>query len=383
MPTTPFTIHRTHSLAGGGQAMEGRTNAGQRITVWAGRPLFDAVGDHPGLAMPLWVGTHNDEEVWIESRPAPWCLLDIEEPLGETNALDLVCRIADALASLHAMGLHHGSLREDSIVVHSDGSPCLIGIGRRQATAAEDVQGTLELLQRLHPFDDLPDALTSASGLAAKLREMAIKREHSASDLAARLAAQGRPIATEEQQINVAAVRVGLSDEVQPELGSDTVGRGILDRWAPITDDGDLTEDPTETGARIQVEHHNHQQLLGRITDQLHRIRQELNDGFEPPGSHFRNHLLNETLDPLPVPNGLVHGPVHNPANSAEQTAELSVPESTNPSPIGFDDTTGNTEGESAIQPSVLTGLLWATVVGMLLAGVMLLAAWLIISGVF
>jgi hypothetical protein len=59
------------------------------------------------------------------------------------------------------------------------------------------------------------------------------------------------------------------------------------------------------------------------------------------------------------------------------------VPESTNPSPIGFDDTTGATGGESAIQPSVLTGLLWATVVGMLLAGVMLLAAWLIISGVF
>ena len=79
------------------------------------------------------------------------------------------------------------------------------------------------------------------------------------------------------------------------------------------------------------------------------------------------------------------HGTLHNPLNQAEQTAEIPQPEVTSPSFDLSDETTGVTgrTDDVPIQASVMNGLLWATVIGMIGAAVMLLAVWLIIDGVF
>ena len=143
--------------------------------------------------------------------------------------------------------------------------------------------------------------------------------------------------------------------------------------------------DPTDTAEFSRHEQPTHHALLGRVSSLLDSAEARHTEAFEPPGSHFRNFLLSEPLDPLPLSNGLPHGLLHNPSDHTEQTAEVSQPDITNPSLEPFSDTTGSTgqTGDIPIQASVLTGLLWATVIGMIAAAIMLLAVWLIISGVF
>ena len=385
MADTPLTIQRTHPLPEGDTALEARMPDGQRVTVWPGYPRYKTATNHPWLAEPLLDGTNGDQPVWVETRPGPWSLPDLHDPMDEATALELVCGVADALGTLHATGRAHGSVREDHIVLHSDGSPCLIGIGRFEGNPQQDIEQAIALLQRLFPDEWASEGTLSASGLAARLRERAIERHLPESRLAALLAEQGFPRAAETQTITLNAIPMGPSDEVQPDIGLDSAGRGLLDRWAPLETSGELTDDPTDTAEISRHDQPTHHALLGRVSSLLDSAEARHTETFAPPGSHFRNFLLSEPLDPLPLSNGLPHGLLHNPSDHSEQTAEVSQPDITNPSLEPFSETkesTGQT-GDIPIQASVLTGLLWATVIGMMAAAIMLLAVWLIISGVF
>jgi len=317
-----------------------------------------------------------------------WLLSDLLTSVDAATALWLGSRLADALARLHSLERTHGSVGADTVALQSDGAPCLIGVGRVEGTPQADLHAAIDLIQRMHPFDALPTSSVSASSLAASLRELALEKTDDPVDLAAVLMEQGRPKPVKPRSLTIEVTPLGLSDEVQPDLGSDATGRGLLDRWGPLDGSREITVDPTETEEFATAKPEIHHDLLGRIHRALDRAAARHEDAFSPPGSHFRLHLLNEALDPLPVSNGLLHGALHNPDDHAEQTAERSVPDATNPSLLPIEETTsdtGETGGtdELAIQPSVITGLLWATVIGMVAAAVMLLAVWVIISGVF
>ena len=389
MAETTLTVLRTRELSDGSMAIEARTPEDQTVTVWQGTPRYPAPCDHLGLADPLFRATTNGEPVWIENRPGLWLLADLAQPLNAATSIWLVCRVVDALARLHSLGRVHGSVSEETVIIQSDGSPCLIGLGRRDGSPADDLADAMALLRRLHPFDRLPVDVPSASSLAAALRETAMDSglNECPVDVSNRLIAHRPPPDVPGQRLALQVAPLGLSDEVLPELGEDSVGRGLLDRWSSSTmgERGEQTDDPTETQGFATEDLRLHHDLIGRIHAALDAAEERYQSAYSPPGASFRNHIVNETIDPLPTANGIDHGPIHNPHDRTEQTAELSASDITNPSlpPIGaMTATTGNTDG-LPIQQSVLTGLLWATVVGMMAAAVMLLAVWLIISGVF
>ena len=388
MAELTLTVHRTHGLSDGGTALEARTPDGQLVTLWEGSPNHRSKCDHLGLADPLFDGLHDGQPVWIESRPGLWLLSDLPASLDAATALWLGSRLADALARLHSLDRAHGWVGSETVALQSDGAPCLIGVGRVDGTPQDDLRAAIDLIQRLHPFNVLPTESGSASSLAASLRELALEQPNEPVDLAALLMEQGRPQQANPRSLTIHVTPLGMSDEVQPDLGSDATGRGLLDRWAPLEGSGEITVDPTETAEFALADSQVHHDLLGRIQGALNRAAARQEDAFSPPGAHFRSHLIHEPLDPLPISNGLHHGALHNPDDHAEQTAERSVPEATNPSLLPIEETASGT-GETAdtdaltIQPSVITGLLWATVVGMVAAAVMLLAVWAIISGVF
>lgn len=384
-----LTVLRNRELSDGSVAIEARTPEDETVTIWSGTPRYLSPCDHLGLADPLFRATDNGRPVWVESRPGLWLLADLTEPLGPAASIWLVCRVVDALARLHSLGRFHGSISEETIAIQSDGSPCLIGLGQQDGDPAGDLRDAMALLRRMHASDTLPDEAISASSLAAALRETAMDRglQECFVDVSHQPIAPRSASDTHDPVLALNATPVGLSDEVQPELGHDTAGRGLLDRWSPSSQEGsdEFTDDPTETQGFSTDGLRLHHDLLGRIHTAVDAAQDRYQEDYAPPGSHFRAHILNESLDPLPMSNGIAHGPIHNPHDRTEQTAELSASDTTNPSLPPIEEmtgTTGNTDG-LPIQQSVLTGLLWATVVGMMAAAVMLLAVWLIISGVF
>ena len=355
------------------------------MTIWPGSPASVSLSDHPGISRFIGSSTLDGEPVWLEHRPGPWALADLEQTFGEAEALELAAQLADGLANLHSLGLAHGQVDEQAVVLHSDGRPCLIGTGRVDGSPEADLRDCIALLNRIAPEPfELGEPL-NAPMLSAKLRELIIERELPESRLAQWLNDQDRPVPTEERSITLELTPVGSTDEVLPDIGLDAPGRGLLDRWGWSDTDDEHTDDPTETADLASTHTHARQQLLDRMERYFDSALGRYQESYHPPGPAFRALVLNEPLDPIPLQNGLPHGTIHNPQDEAESTAEVSLPEFTNPSVEFTDETTGATGevGSPPIQASVVTGLLIATVLGMIGAAVMLIAVSLILGGVF
>ena len=178
---------------------------------------------------------------------------------------------------------------------------------------------------------------------------------------------------------------LGSTDEVLPDIGLDAPGRGLLDRWGWTDSNVERTDDPTETADLASTHTHARHQLLERVEQYFDSALGRYQENYHPPGPAFRALVMNEALDPIPLQNGLAHGSIHNPKDESENTAEVPILELTNPSVEFTDETTGTTGEVSAppIQASVLTGLLMASVLGMVGATIMLIAVWLILGDVF
>ena len=123
----------------------------------------------------------DGEPIWLEHRPGPWALGDIERTFGIAEALELAAQLADGLASLHSHGLAHGQVDENAVVLHSDGRPCLIGTGRQDGTPEDDLHDCIALLNRISPEPFDFEGVINAPMLSAKLREMVIERDLSES----------------------------------------------------------------------------------------------------------------------------------------------------------------------------------------------------------
>lgn len=385
MPRSTIQITRLHKDSAGNPTLEGMTDSGARVTIWPGTPANISVSDHPSISHFLGASVMDGEPVWLEHRPGPWALADLKQTLGEAEALDLAVQLADGLAALHSRGLAHGQVDEQAVVLHSDGRPCLIGTGRLDGSPEVDTRDCIALLNRIAPEPfELQEPL-NAPMLSAKLRELIIERELPASELAQWLNEQGRPEPTEERSVSLELTPMGSTDEVLPDIGLDAPGRGLLDRWGWSDTDNEHTDDPTETADLASTHTHARQQLLDRLERYFDSALGRYQENYQPPGPAFRALVLNEPLDPIPLQNGLPHGAIHNPQDEAESTAEVPPPEPTNPTVEFTDETTGTTGdvGSPPIQASVLTGLLMATVLGMIGAAVMLIAVWLILGEVF
>jgi serine/threonine protein kinase len=385
MPTSTIQITRLHQDYTDTVALEGTTENGTRVTIWPGVPANVSMSDHPSVSRFLGVSMLDGKPVWVEHRPGPWALADLERKVGEAEALELAAQLADGLASLHGHGLSHGGVDEQAVVLHSDGRPCLIGTGRLDGSPEDDLRDCIALLNRIAPEPIELEEPLNAPMLSAKLRELIIERDLPASELAQWLNLQGRPVPSEQRTISLELAPLGSMDEVLPDIGLDPPGKGLLDRWGWSDTNDEQTDDPTETADLASTHTHARQQLLDRMERYFDSALGRYQANYQPPGSAFRTLVLNEPLDPIPLQNGLAHGSIHNPQDESESTAEVPSPELTNPSVEFTDETTGTTGDVSTppIQASVITGLLMATVLGMIGAAFMLIAVWLILGDVF
>jgi hypothetical protein len=287
-------------------------------------------------------------------------------------AIQIAAQLADGLAALHASGQIHGAIEAQAVVLAPGGAPAWIGAGRTAGSPEADVEALIGLLTTLveHPPQLQPTG--SAASLAARLRE----HLDNPASLAPWLAHQQPQAPSEQTQVVLQLVPMGQLDEVQPDIGADATGRGLLDRWRPLTSDLEYTEDPTDAVDIAQIHTQTRQHVLSALFTALDAA---VDTPHSPPASPaLRTLLQSEPLDPIPTINGLAHGPIHNPVGTTERTAD--IVERTQPTPETTEETTGVTGGGSQ---SVITGLLFAAVLGMAGAIIMLALVWLIIGDVF
>jgi len=369
-------IIRSYATPDGSSATEALMLNGDRVTVWSGAPPDVEPSLHPVLARSLGQGQGPDGPCWVEHRPGPWTLSSIREDIDRAAAIHIAAQLADGLASLHARSKVHGGIDLESVVLSPSGTPFLIGAGRIKGSPEGDVASLINLLDALTDTPTMQPRPRTAASLAAKLRE----HTKAPPSLASWLAARPTEDVSDATQLTLQLIPVGFLDEVQPDIGSDAVGTGLLDRWKPVHLDDELTDDPTET-VDFQTAHtQSRQQLLSALLLALDRAVES--EPSAPSAPLLRRHLTADPLDPIPTLNGLPHGRIHNPVGHAERTADVSMPEITRPTTDSLEETTGAAPSES-ISQHFFTRLLLTAVLGMVGAAIMLLLVWLIIGGVF
>ena len=90
-------------------------------------------------------------------------------------------------------------------------------------------------------------------------------------------------------------------DEIQPEIGEDAEGRGLLDRWDHTDDHADRSDDSTES---VAVGAH-HSQTRQHVLSELFSALDAAIADPHSPAPEFRRALSTEPLDPLVPLNGL------------------------------------------------------------------------------
>ena len=376
MPSQTFTVIQNPTESCDGLGLVALNSAGDLVTIWSGEPPAIPPGIHPRIAQALEQGGGDIGPCWIEERSGQQVLADLPLPIPLSGAISLCIQLADALAALHARGLAHGWAGLDSVVISKSGTPMWIGTGRQKGSSDEDIAALQAMSLALNPaMPDLAHVSTAAS-LAAQWRES----QQPTQEFRPWLANHPPSSAETHTPVTLDLIPLGTLDEVQPDLGEDTQGRGILDRWRTGEDEGDLTDDPTVSVDAGAI----HAQTRQHILNSLFQALDAAVDAQPATTStvSFQVDFSEESLDPTPTLNGLDHGLIHNPGGQRERTADVPHPEITHPTADRMDDTTGLT-GAIPIQQSVMTGLLMAAVLGMLGAAVMLTLVWLIIGDVF
>lgn len=368
-------IIRSYSTPDGCSAIAAVMLNGDRVTVWPGPPPEVAPSTHPVLAIPLGQGQGPDGPCWVEHRPGQWALANICNGMDPAHIVQIATQLADGLASLHAQAKAHGAIDLESVVLSPSGTPFLIGAGRIPGTPEADIAALLHLLSMLTDLPAIHPQSQTAASLAAKLRE----HPDPLTPLSSWLTGQPSEV-TDGAELILQLVPMGFLDEVQPDIGTDAVGIGLLDRWQPAPPEEERTEDPTESVDFQRIHAQSRQQLLSDLLLTLDRVVDS--DQSVPSSAILRRHLTADTLDPIPALNGLPHGPIHNPGGHSERTADVSIPEITRPTADNIEETTGVTNAESVGQQFV-TRLLFAAVLGMAGAAIMLLLVWMIIDDVF
>ena len=350
--------------------------AGDLVTIWSGEPPTIPPGIHPRIAQAIERGGGDIGACWIEERSGQQVLSDLPLPIPLNGAISICVQLADALAALHARGLAHGWPGLDAVVISRSGTPTWIGTGRKEGSPEEDVAALQAMGVTLNP--ELPELahVSTAASLAAQWREALEPTQ----ELSPWLANHPPSAAETHTPITLDLIPMGMLDEIQPDVGEDVRGRGILDRWRTGEDEGDLTDDPTVSVDVGAVHAQTRQHILNSLFEALDTAVDA--HSSTPSIASFQADILSEPLDPTPTLNGLEHGLIHNPGGQRERTADVSHPEITRPTTEQLEDTTGIT-GAIPIQQSVITGLLMAAVLGMLGAAIMLALVWLIIGDVF
>jgi len=370
-----FTIIQTANDPNDGLGLVALTQSGEFVTIWSGDPPAIPAGIHPCIAQALERGGGDIGKCWIEERCGQQVLGDLPIPIPIHGAISICVQLADALAALHAHELTHGSITINAVAISIGGHPMWIGTGRKQGSVQGDIEALLALGTQLNPdIPSLPN-VTSAASLAAQWREHLTDP----SSLSPWLTKHPPTTTDTHTPLSLELIPMGLLDEVQPDLGDDPQGRGILDRWKTGEDD-EFTDDPTVSVAVGALHSQTRQHILNSLYQALDSAVDS--SGANHPPASFRGKLIAEPLDPLPTLNGIEHGSIHNPGDKAERTADVPHPDITRPTTANMEDTTGFT-GDSPIQQSVMTGLLMAAVLGMLGAAIMLALVWLIIGDVF
>ena len=350
------------------------TPSGNLVTIWSGSPPSIPPGIHPCIAQALERGSGEIGLCWIEERGGQHVLQDLPLPMPLDNAIAICVQLADALAALHSRGLTHGRTELSSVAISPSGTPMWIGTGRQDSSTVDDISGLKTIGSQLNPDVPLQSEAMSAASLAALWREHLNPHQNIRPWLA-----QHRPVmADTHTPLRLELMPLGLVDEVQPDLGQEPHGHGILDRWK--TDDDEFTDDPTVSVDAGALHTQTRQHILNSLFQTLDEAVESKNQTNVPPS--FRNQIQREALDPIPTLNGIDHGTLHNPGDQIERTAGKSHPDITHPSTTDSEETTGLT-GAIPTQQSIVTGLLVATVLGMLGAAIMLALVWIIIGDVF
>ncbi len=139
---------------------------------------------HPGVVSVLWSGevaTDAGEVVELRLRLAGSRTLASLTSVRPTRAAALVAFVATTVADLHSMGIAHGRISPDHVVVAADGRPVLCGFGDASslgsgspATTAADVAALGGLLRHLLEPDPTGDAPTRTS--LARRTEASVRR---------------------------------------------------------------------------------------------------------------------------------------------------------------------------------------------------------------
>ena len=370
MPPHILNVTRTLLSADGSIAHFATTIRGERVIAWRGSPP-----DLPhGLSRVLDIGTVGEQPFWIEECSSDHCLSDLSLPLPARVASAVAVQLADSLSELHALGIVHGAIDSNAVMIGPDGQCTWIGIARVDGTQEDDVAALSTLLADLGIEGEFATEPLHAKALASHLRTPPDISTEGAAVIAGHLP----PLGPFEPHAPLALTPLGLMDEVQHEVGADAEGRGLLDRWDHVEDEVDLTDDSTESVAMGAHHAHTRQHVLS----ELFAVLDKAISTPRSPAPSFRHQLGDEPLDPIVTLNGLPHGSIHNPQSVSERTAEVSVPEVTAPSLNMIEETTGFT-GPAPIHQSVVTGLLMAAVLGMVGAAVMLILVWAILGEIF
>jgi hypothetical protein len=376
MGVQTFQLLREYPVADGRSAWEALSADGARVTIWPGLPSLIPVGIHPLLPAAIGSGEMDGGPVWIEHRPGRHLLADIRSTSSQSDGLLWTAQVADALAALHTHGRFHGSIDASVVVLNDGATPFLIGAGRQNGSEEQDIAAVIALLSSLSVECSDLAGLDSAAALGARIREIAV---HTDEQTPVQLPV--RPDPTPVRTEAVLLIPLGPTDEVQHDIGADATGKGLLDRWANTDAGDDLTEDPTESVDRSIMHINSRQPLLAALEHHMGEAISKLDDNGIAPSAEFREMILSEAPDPLPIPEGLPHGRLHNPEGEAERTAEV-----TGTNTIGEAQSTEETTSithTGSVQPPLLIGLLTATVLGMVGAAIMLGLVWLTIGGVF
>lgn len=93
------------------------------------------------------------------------------QPFHSRRAAEIVAEVADAVAELHARGIHHGAISIDTVLLTAKGKSKLDLLHANDASERADLDQLRSLLTALagHERPDLADA-GSAAVLAARLR---------------------------------------------------------------------------------------------------------------------------------------------------------------------------------------------------------------------
>lgn len=375
MTTQHLQLLREYPLTDGSSAWEALGADGTRVTIWPGPPSPVPVGIHPLLPDGIGSGEMDGGPVWVEQRPGLHVLSDLVGLTAPSDALMWMAQIADALAALHVRNRSHGSIDSTKVVLDQGATPFLIGAGRSNGSPQQDIEAMVSMLSTLGLDTTALSGPLSAAALGARIREIAAQTDElTPVQLPAKT--DPTPIRTE----HLVLIPLGATDEVLHDIGADSTGRGLLDRWS-TTDGGDeFTEDPTESVDRSVMHTQSRQPLLAALENQIGEVIDKLDDNGIAPSAAFRTLILSEAPDPLPIAEGLPHGRLHNPLGETERTAEVT---GTNPfgGPQPTEETTGVTH-TGPIPPTAYSGLLIAVVLGMVGAAIMLALVWLVTGGV-